>query len=91
VNDRNIRESFIAWYDEFFATVCSTNDASNDISVKGTVTFQNGSPDSVDTCEGNILAQTQCLNKQNIGAIQTTCPNGCSDGACINAPVNTLK
>ncbi len=91
VNDKNIRESFIAWYDEFFATVCSTTDATNDITVKGTVTFQNGSPSSTDTCQGNVLVQTQCVNKQNIGTTQTTCPNGCSDGVCLDAPINTLK
>lgn len=51
VNDRNIRESFIGWYDEFFATVCTTTDPNNDITVKGTVTFQNGSPASTDTCQ----------------------------------------
>lgn len=91
VNDRNIRESFIAWYDEFFATVCSTTDPTNDITVKGTVTFQNGSPASTDTCQGAVLVQTQCVNKQNIGTTQTTCPNGCNDGVCLNAPINTLK
>ena len=91
VNDRNIRESFIAWYDEFFATVCTTTDPTNDITVKGTVTFQNGSPASTDTCQGAVLVQTQCVNKQNIGTTQTNCPNGCSDGVCLNAPVNTLK
>ncbi len=91
VIDKNIRQNFIAWYDEFFATVCSTTDPTNDITVKGTVTFQNGSPASVDTCQGATLVQTQCVNKQNIGTTQTNCQNGCSDGVCLNAPVNTFK
>ena len=70
---------------------CTDSDPSNNIYVKGQVTVEhtNSTPETFyDSCSGSELYQNYCagVDKEAQGS-SYTCPNGCSDGACISGEI----
>jgi len=73
-------------------TICTDSDGGKDYYVKGYTINENGVRDD-DVCmsdpEGKVLNEYYCDENGGKG-IEYTCPNGCSDGACICDMINTL-
>jgi len=90
-------ESYITdWIDvsicDIETTICTDSDGGKDYYVKGYTINENGVRDD-DVCmsdpEGKVLNEYYCDENGGKG-IEYTCPNGCSDGACICDMINTL-
>ncbi|MEI6731538.1 MAG: hypothetical protein WCK90_02540 [archaeon] len=72
---------------------CTDSDGGKNYYTKGKVTLNdlsfgiNGAKE--DVCVGDtVVGEYYCLNSSTYGgSISYTCPNGCSDGACINTTV----
>lgn len=65
---------------------CTDTDSGNDIYIKGTVTlkFSNGSSELFpDFCLDSTRVQQHYCSGQSQSAAVSSCPNGCSNGACL--------
>jgi hypothetical protein len=69
---------------------CADSDGGQVFGVKGYVTYEGFIDYSTgelikewDACVGSILREKYCAAPTSIGLRDYTCPNGCSDGACI--------
>jgi len=75
-------------------SLCTDSDGGQDYYEKGYVQYtlsNGGSARQDDECEGNILGEWTCQNNQPKEIIYN-CPNGCSNGACLqtSTPGETL-
>lgn|GEM_PF-1179965 len=90
-NDIRLTLLYISWYEGIRGTLCTTDDANNDIYIVGSVQLRYGNTSSfADVCNVNgiTLTQHKCLlgayKPSTTGYITTTqCVNGCSSGACL--------
>ncbi len=72
---------------------CDDSDGGKDYNVKGRVTASSptSSTDVTDLCSGSTgLVEYFCTNLQQSGETYT-CPNGCSNGACISSSTTTTN
>lgn len=69
---------------------CTDSDGGKDYYTKGFVSVFVGHPSDgyhYDACYGDRLAEYFCNEDGTLGSTGYDCPNGCSDGACINETV----
>ncbi len=95
-NDIRLSTLYITWYEGVREKICTTNDPNNDISLAGEVKMVYKANISFpDVCTNNELKQYRCINSMyendTAHSITTTCANGCSNGACLNASEDTFK
>ncbi|MBI4015963.1 MAG: LamG domain-containing protein [Candidatus Aenigmarchaeota archaeon] len=69
--------------------ICTDSDKGISVSERGVVVGIDGSI-SEDSCAENNLTEYYCQGNQVL-SYKTTCPNGCSDGACINTFAKLLQ
>ena len=65
-----------------FRTYSSSDDPSRDLRIR---------TGGRDACIGNTLREHYCYDTYYITSIDTTCPNGCQDGACIKGDIEQCR
>ncbi|MFH1402273.1 MAG: dockerin type I domain-containing protein [Patescibacteria group bacterium] len=68
-------------------TSCTDSDNGKDYYVKGSCIDSNGNK-NWDACFGIQVTETFCAENLGCGYIDFKCPNGCQDGACVEAVEN---
>lgn len=71
---------------------CSETDGGKDYYVKGSSTRYDSSFSEIhradDMCYGDRILEIWCADDNSLNSHYYTCPNGCSDGACLSADIS---
>ncbi len=71
--------------------ICSDSDGGIEYYVYGEVTDFTAPNPYQDHCVDNKLIEMQCYQNEHKSAPEKTCPNGCSNGACICDETNAVQ
>ena len=94
-HDLRLIDRYLSNYLRLRASLCTTDDASNDPYTKGMVTMTHGGARKVDACiaSNTQIRQYVCQNlrEPSNSPTETDCAYGCSLGACKKGQINDLK